>query len=274
LYTDGAAIDRDWEDFAGAVDLLAARISDPREFPVLQGSSLYGDDRKAKPFLVSEAIRHIINTTVDQLHGVKVAVHDAQYRHLAVSATLARSALENSATGLWILGPRLRAIRIERVLRWHARNYQDFQTYLGGREGQEAAGARNRTNVASDQLRSVAVSCSADPKIVASGFQVTVPIKGAQQYTDLPVLSDWRIASGFAHARPWAHQGFLNRVEHDLSVSGNRVYEWTAREDITVYLPRQAMRLLTELLVLRDRRAGLVMPPRPDRSPDGERVSP
>ena len=36
----------------------------------------------------------------------------------------------------------------------------------------------------------------------------------------------------------------------------------TAREDITLYFAVQALHLLGELLRLRDRRAGLPMPPR------------
>lgn len=38
---------------------------------------------------------------------------------------LARGAIENLATALWILGPNQRAVRIERTLRWHVKNATD-----------------------------------------------------------------------------------------------------------------------------------------------------
>lgn len=94
-----------WGDFAIAVEQLADRIGNADDFPVEPGSSLAGDDRASNPFKVSEAIRHIINAAVDQLHGVKVADHDGELQHLAVSATLARAAMENAAAGLWVRQP-------------------------------------------------------------------------------------------------------------------------------------------------------------------------
>lgn len=114
-----------WSELSDIVAELAKRVADPQGFPVQPRSSLAGDDRAAHPFEVSQAIRHLINVTVDQLHGAVTLVHDAKAHHLAVTATLARAALENTATGLWILGPASRDLRIERTLRWHIRNYFD-----------------------------------------------------------------------------------------------------------------------------------------------------
>jgi hypothetical protein len=50
------------------------------------------------------------------------------------------------------------------------------------------------------------------------------------------------------------------------------VFRMTAREEMTAYLPVQALHLLAELLRMRDRRAGLNMDPLPDGSPDTERA--
>ncbi len=241
-------------------------------FVVAPGSSLAGDDRAAHPpFEISHAIRHIVHTTVDQLHGIKVAVHDAQQQHLAVSTTLARTALENTATGLWILGPpRKRSVRLERVLRWHSRNYHDFENFLV-RAGHDATGARARNRSALDEVRTVALSGGIDAGIATSGFSVTVPIKEGAEFTDLPVFSDWQIASGFAHARPWAHHGFLHREKIATGQGGKHSFykKMTARGEMTIYFPLQALHLLGQLLRLRDRRAGLDMPPLPGDFPDG-----
>jgi hypothetical protein len=261
------AIGEKWGEFAAAVERLAERIADEGEFTVEAGSSLAGDDRASHPFEVSHAIRHLVNATVDQLHGVKVAVHDAQHQHLAVSSTLARSAIENTATALWILGPRRRDARVERVLRWHSRNYHDLGKFLANGD---ASGSHARTSAALLEVRQVAQSRGIDPDTAASGFGVTVPIKGAAEFTDLPVFSDWQIASGFAHARPWAHHGFLHREEVRTGEMEHSVVRMTARAEWTIYLPIQALHLLGQLLRIRDRRAGLQMSPSTDGFPDGE----
>ncbi|KLO30567.1 hypothetical protein ABW16_06595 [Mycolicibacter heraklionensis] len=262
-------IEQKWREYAEAVEALAARVGDPDDFPVESSSSLAGDDAKSHPFEVSLALRHIINASVDQLHGVKVVVRDANYQHLAVSNTLVRAALENTATGLWILGPKARPERIERALRWHARNYHDFANYVTS-SGSSAADMLKRNAGNLDLIGDVAERLGINAKRAKSGFKVTEPIKGGAQYTDLPVYSDWQITSGFAHGRPWAHHGFLHREQVDSGADGHPVYRMTARKDITLYFAVQALHLLGELLRLRDRRAGLAMPPRPDGLPDHE----
>ncbi|HRD10814.1 MAG TPA: hypothetical protein PLI79_03030 [Mycobacterium sp.] len=262
-------IEQKWSEYAESVEALAARVGNPDDFPVVPHSSLAGDDAKSHPFEVSHALRHIINASVDQLHGVKVVVRDANYQHLAVSNTLVRAALENTATGLWILGPGTRPERIERALRWHARNYHDFANYLRASD-HSAADMLKRNTDSLDQIADVAHRLGIDPKRAKSGFQVTEPIKGGAMYSSLPVFGDWQITSGFAHGRPWAHQGFLRREQVDGGADGHPAYRMTAREDITLYFAVQALHLLGELLRLRDRRAGLPMPPRPDGLPDHE----
>jgi hypothetical protein len=70
----GELIADKWNEFASAIAHLAIRVADPNDFPVRVGSSLSGADHASHPFEVSQAIRHLINATVDRLHGVKVAV--------------------------------------------------------------------------------------------------------------------------------------------------------------------------------------------------------
>ncbi|ORV49991.1 hypothetical protein AWC02_05270 [Mycolicibacter engbaekii] len=262
-------VEQKWSEYAESIEALAARVGDPDDFRVISRSSLAGDDTKSHPFEVSHALRHIINASVDQLHGVKVVVRDANYQHLAVSNTLVRAALENTATGLWILGPKARPQRIERALRWHARNYHDFANYLTS-SGSSTADMLKRNADSLDQISDVAKRLGIDADRAKSGLKVTEPIKGGALYTELPVYNDWQITSGFAHGRPWAHQGFLHREQVDGGTDGHLVYRMTAREDMTLYFAVQALHLLGELLRLRDRRAGLAMPPRPDGLPDHE----
>jgi hypothetical protein len=258
---DEDSIARKWAEMAEAIDRLAERIGDPDDFPVLAGSSLAGDDGVSHPFEVSQAVRHLINASVDQLHGIKTLLHETKSQHLAVGSTLARAALENTAAAIWILGPRRRNVRIERVLRWHARNYSDQRTAVGHLLPSDPT--RHH-----DLIRVVAVSRGIDPKVAASGYKITGPIEGAEEFTSIEVKFPWAVASGFAHGRPWA---FELLAQEKLRIDeGHEVRRITPRTELAIWLPLQAMHLLGELLRLRDRRAGLPMPRMPDGTPDSE----
>lgn len=264
--TEGEAVQPDeviaekWSEISAAVDRLAERIADPDDFVVLPDSALAGDDHACHPFEVSQAVRHLINASVDQLHGAKTLLHVVQIQHLAVGATLARAALENTATAMWILGPTRRDERIERVLRWHARNYTDEASTMGHLAAEEPA-----RHI--DLIRTVAESRGIPAEVAASGYKVTTPINGAAPYTGMQVKFLWSVASGFAHGRPWAYQGLLQR--ETLPVDGHHgVRRLTPRNDFSLWLPLEAVHLLGELIRMRDRAAGMQMPPMPDGSPD------
>lgn len=249
-----------WATMSQVLDRLAERIANPDDFPVFPGSSLRGDDRASHPFEVSQAIRHLINASVDQLHGAKSLLHVAGHEHLAVGSTLARAALENTATALWILGPPDRNSRVERVLRWHARNYDDEASTVGHLVGD--APERHKL-----LIRATAAGRGLDPEQAVRGYKVTTPILGAEEFTSMRVKFLWAVASGFAHGRPWAYQGLLKREM--LTVEGGHgVQRLTPRRELSIWLPLEAVHLLGELLRLRDRRAGLQMPPMPDGAPD------
>ena len=240
-------IGQKWIAMAAVLDRLAQRVADPDDFPVHPGSSLLGDDEASHPFEVSHAIRHLINASVDQLHGAKSLLHEAGHEHLAVGSTLARAALENTSTALWILGPRDRDSRIERVLRWHTRNYDDEASTIGHLVGD--APARHKRLV-----RAAAVAQGLDPEQVLRGYKVTTPIVGAQEFTSIEVKFLWAVASAFAHGRPWAYHGLLER--ETLAVDGgHEVHRLTPRRELSIWLPLEAVHLLGELLRLRDRRA-------------------
>ena len=249
-----------WAAMSEVLDRLAERIADPDDFPVIPGSSLSGDDRVSHPFQVSQAVRHLINAAVDQLHGAK-SLHVAGHEHLAVSSTLARAALENAATGLWILGPSKRDLRVERVLRWHARNYDDEASTVGHLAAGEGP-AQHKLLVSL-----VAAARGLDAEQVVRGYKITTPIRGAAEFTSIRVSFLWGVASGFAHGRPWAYHGLLER--ETLTVDGEHgMQRLNPRRELSIWLPLEAVHLLGELLRLRDRRAGIEMPPMPDGSPD------
>ncbi len=218
-----------------------------------------GDDRRLHPYEISQAVRHLINATVDQLHGIKTLAVDAQIQHLAVGPTLARAALENTATALWMLGPAKREVRLERVLRWHIRNYQDEHRTVGHLVGPAA-----QNNI--EAVLATARQLGGDPEKVGRGYGITTPIDGSMEYTRMDVRFMWSVASGFAHGRPWVYQGLLQRQALQVK-DGSKSVRLAPRTDIAIWLPLQALHLLGELLRLREKRAGYPESPMPTAGP-------
>lgn len=109
-----------------------------------------------------------------------------------------------------------------------------------------------------------------DPALAAGGYSTTAPIKGAQEFTTIPIWPLWQLASGFAHGRPWAYHGFLERETLNDS-DGHPMRRLRPRAELTIWLPLQAIHLLAELLRLRDDRAGLPPAPTPDDIANRER---
>lgn len=258
---DDDAVSRKWEEITEALVRLAARVGDAADFPVLPKSSLARDDALTHPLEVSRAVRHLINVSVDQLHGIVTMHAKAEDMHLAVELTLARAAIENTATALWILGPRSRAERILRVLQWYARDYQDRESSVGH------LGAGN-LDTDLETVRSVAVACGVDVKLAVNGYRLSRPLQEAQEYTTIQTKFLWAVASGFAHGRPWAYQGLLRVETLEVDESGHTVHLLRPRRELAAWLTTESVHLLGELLRLRDRRAGLEMPPMPDGTPD------
>jgi hypothetical protein len=62
---------------------------------------------------------------VDHLHAVKALFVDLHVLHTAAPFSLVRGSLENLSAAFWILHPKARNQRIERTLRWHAKNFHE-----------------------------------------------------------------------------------------------------------------------------------------------------
>lgn len=119
------AISDKWLKAAPLIDRMMERVGTKGEFPVAGGSSLSGDDKAADPYQVSHVLRMCLTAGVDHLHAVKVLVVDEGVLHVAAPSALARGALENFSAAYWVLGPKSRDDRIERALRWQAKNFKD-----------------------------------------------------------------------------------------------------------------------------------------------------
>jgi hypothetical protein len=119
-----------WEHIASNTDRMMQRVADPNEFPVWPGSALFDDDNNSDPYQVSHGVQMCLVAGVDHLHTAKSYLLDFHVLPAASLFSLLRGALENFAAAYWILHPSEQNDRIERTLRWHARNFKDQKNAL------------------------------------------------------------------------------------------------------------------------------------------------
>ncbi|HVT64630.1 MAG TPA: hypothetical protein VHD81_05725 [Mycobacteriales bacterium] len=259
LQLDESEVVAKWQELAPLIDRMMERVGTQEEFPVGDGSSLRGDDRASDPFHVSHLIRQCLNAGIDHLHAAKVLVVDARLLHVAAPSSLARGAIENFAAAFWVLGPRRRVERVERALRWYAKNYKD-QHNAAHPIGRSTPGERD-ANL--NKLYAVGAKHGIDNKVIRTGYSSTEVVKHAEANaptTDMHVLLPWQVCSGFAHGRPWAYLGVLDREEHEAETAGVMQLSLTSNLSMALYPTLAAARLLQDLLRLYQRRAGALLP--------------
>lgn len=241
-----------WVEIAPLIDVLMERMGRRDDFPVKPDSALAGDDRASSPYQVSHVVKACLSAAVDHLHAAKVLVHDCGLLHLAAPATLARGAIENAATGLWVLTPRSRDERVLRALRWHSRNYRD-----------QAATGRTPPGKPLEfmlsKIAKVATQRGLPEGSATGGYQMTKVIQQVQ--TGHPDLGDllltWQLGSGFAHGRPWAYLGALEREEFDAPEEGVTNMRLTSYPVLAMHPILKSLHLVERLLQVREKRAGL-----------------
>jgi hypothetical protein len=214
---------------------------------------LYGDDNAASPYQVSHVLRMCLTAAVDHLHAVKVLVVDGGILHVAAPSSLSRGALENLATAYWILGPNQRDERIERALRWQAKNFKDSDTATAGRNIPNHKTLESKLQ----KLCAVGASRGIAEKTIKSGYSSTEAVQYAEATApNLPlgVVLPWRLCSGFAHGRPWAYLGSLDREESEREGEIVNV-KLTSDLGRTLYPALSALQLLERFLRLYDDRA-------------------
>ncbi|BBX69728.1 hypothetical protein [Mycolicibacterium psychrotolerans] len=203
---DQEKIDALWATFAADVDRMMERVNDPMDFAVSPGSPLAGDDRASDPYQVSHAVQMCIVAGVDHLHAMKSLLLDLNMLHSAAPFTMVRGALEVLSSAFWILHPAKRTVRVERVLRWHAKNFHDQHPALESLGLSDAATKKAKYA----RLRSIA-GRGAVQADVTGGYRSTeaVTYADANAPTSKPLLS-WQMCSGYAHGRPWVYLGMAD----------------------------------------------------------------
>lgn len=204
---DPDKIDALWATFATDVDRMMDRVNDRMDFAVSPGSSLAGDDRASDPYQVSHAVQMCIVAGVDHLHAMKSLLIDLNVLHSAAPFTLVRGALEIFASAFWILHPAGRSTRVERVLRWNAKNFHDQHPALESLSLSDVA----QRDAKYARLAQIASGRGIPEKNIKAGYQSTEAVQYADTNarTANPLLS-WRMCSGYAHGRPWVYLGMAD----------------------------------------------------------------
>lgn len=196
------------------------QMQQPELWEVKSGSSLAGDDRVADPYQVSHAVRAALGSSIDHMHAVVNLLGEAKALHPMAPFTMLRSALESSATALWLLQPSNRSERLTRRLRLAAADTRDAD------QARRGAGLTSPQPL-DEQLRQLQDICrrgSGDTQtIAASAPSATSILEHADQVlgSHWDFLTAWRICSGIAHARQWAHLSFLIREEIARDIDPN-----------------------------------------------------
>ncbi|MCV7278661.1 hypothetical protein H7J88_03230 [Mycolicibacterium flavescens] len=204
---DPDKIDALWGKFATDVDRMMERVNDSTDFAVSPGSSLAGDDRASDPYQVSHAVQMCIVAGVDHLHAMKSLLFDLNVLHSAAPFTLVRGALEIFASAFWILHPTGRSTRIERVLRWYAKNFHDQHPALQSLSLSDVA----QRDAKYARLAQIGSGRGIPENRISAGYQSTEAVQYADMHarTAKPLLS-WRMCSGYAHGRPWVYLGMAD----------------------------------------------------------------
>lgn len=259
---DELALQR-WPEVVRSIDAVVKRFEN-EQHEVRPGSSLAADNRKADPFHTSHVIELLLNAGIDNLNGIRHLIwgrpgDDPNHPvlHQAAHYVLARAAIEDFATALWILEPASRDLRIERTLRWHVKNVKDQHQAIGMLDipGQRPL---------EDRLRRLEQIATQSLGAVPSGFRNGYTATRVLEYVDennenagrkLSTFFLWRLCSGFTHGRLWASLAFQ---EQDMQPTDDPdVMSVRINSDLTraLWAPKEAMHLLERLLALRNQRS-------------------
>ncbi|MFJ6096920.1 hypothetical protein [Williamsia muralis] len=193
------AVEAKWLEIAPFIDRLAERVADRDDFVVEPNSPLAQDDAATSPYHLSHCLRMCITAGVDHLSAIKQLIIDGQVLHVSAPFTLARGALEVLSAAYWILHPDSQTERIQRVLRWHAKNFNDQHTALSA-AGVEQSPTRNEKL---RKLYTIADTRSIPHSRVKTGYTSSDAVRYADERSSVSVLFAWQLCSGFAHGRPW-----------------------------------------------------------------------
>ena len=249
---DAATVAAKWDEIAPGIDQIAERIANPNDFLVSPGSSLAGDDKASNPYRVSHAIRMCLVAGVDHLHAAKALLFDLGVLHTAAPFSVVRGSLENLAAAYWILHPKQRNERIERTLRWWARNFKD--QHIGLEPVGLSDEAKLETKLA--KLDALATARGISTQDVRAGYRSSRAVDYAEEHsTRSKPLLPWQYCSGYAHGRPWAYLGMSEQEHFETTEPGVLIVKLTNEPGRLLSPTLEAFRLLIDVAELFQQRS-------------------
>lgn len=246
-----------WPDVIELIDVLVKRAERVGEWPTQLGSALAGDDARTEPYQTSHAVQMLLNAGIDSLNGVRHLIFgrpDVEFTqpviHQAAHYVLARAAIEDFSTALWILGPNSRSARVERTLRWHVKNVGDQHSAL---DRFPIVAPRNKAQKLKRLEEILQAAVGHVPEDFGKGYYASSVVKYVDESgsTSDELLSThfiWQLYSGFAHGRPWAQLTFLEREEHPTRQGDVLHARLTSDLHRSLLAPKHALHLCERLL--------------------------
>jgi hypothetical protein len=247
---DESALESAWDKLRPVVAGILTEMSDQHSYAALPGSSLVGDDKRTGEFATSTAVMVAMSAAADCLQAAGTLA-DAPIRHVSAPHGLARIALENAATGLWLLSPPQRPERICRTLRWWTQNHRDRMKFhtAAGRDQTEA------DNDLASTLRDIQNTATTN-HIAATDATRKITVTAILEAAGNAHLLMWIMCSGLAHGRVWAHLSGLDREISATDRPGSKLARTTNNRATTLMALCSAGDLLVDLDALVRARAG------------------
>ena len=200
-------------------------------YPELPDSDLASDNSQIPDWPVARLAPDLLGVAIDHMHSLRLSAGQPPEGHAEWSArapwTLLRSSLESASQVIWMMCENDQAVRMERCLRvW----YDDRRNFF--KAERETFRPRHKDKV--DHLEEWDVNEFA-PRVArwetpetknrirqepsfSESVAVAAEFVGAVK-PNIAVIF-WRVASGYAHGRPWAWQitGKFQEVEHSAGL--------------------------------------------------------
>lgn len=147
-------------------------------------------------------------------------------------------------------------------MRWHAQNVKDMHTALDPLPVDSTATSRDEKF---QRIEAIASAAGCSIARLRHGYSTTEAVTYSDQLhaskeSVLSTLFVWRLCSGFAHGRPWASLGFLEREEIETDDPEILHARMTSDLPRALMAPQHALELCNRLVRLYEQRCTPIGP--------------
>jgi hypothetical protein len=222
------------------------------EWPRAQaGSAMAGDDAKANPYQISHLIAQVTGASVDHLHCLRQSMRgqqpDSLAIHLQAPFSLARGAIENASTAMWLMAPTARPERLRRRLRYEWASIKNAESFLEAADLPERQGIQKRKDrvlglitAAGLVEREVTRNKPGFAEIVAAAGEAVDLVDDGRNF---PLIL-WKMGSAIAHGDTWVISTFDLQLLRALE-PGVSLYHMTAPVQILWAMVQSAMTMIS-----------------------------